>query len=240
MPRPAEPNIETVLDWFLKEQEKRLKPRTFANYAETVSLLESYLNGYAYQTLSKAETAFFEKKYDEIGEDAYCKIFGPEKIAGELSFFLHDFVLRKVMAGESFVKAVGTVCRKLTKWLEANGYIAEGDAEEIRGRVNDAARNSPKAEKASHILIDYAMWMPFGLEGVNPRDILEMDVYMIERIEPGKLWLAAAMGGGKVIGPVEVPGEVSDLVEEGWTLSCTLVRRKRRWVIVETGNVYPL
>ncbi len=240
MPRPADPNIETVLDQFLEEQERRLKPRTFRNYADTVSLFKDYLNGYAHQSLSETEHAFFEKKYDEIGEDAFCVIFGPEKIAEELSPFLDDFMLRKVAAGESFFKAAGTVCRKLLKWLEKKGYVREEDAGDLKERVAGAARDVPRAEKAAHILYEYSMMMFFGLENVNPRNILEMDYYMIFRVEPGKLWLAPPVAGEKMIGPVEVPAEVTDLVEEGWTLSCTLVRKGRRWLIVETGNVYPL
>jgi hypothetical protein len=59
LPVPANPNIEQVLQEFLAQQKRRLKPGTFSNYESVIDLLRSHLNGYAYDGLSRAESALF-------------------------------------------------------------------------------------------------------------------------------------------------------------------------------------
>lgn len=43
--------IDDVLSEFLAEQEQRLAPRTFGNYAAVVDLLRACLNGYGHLSL---------------------------------------------------------------------------------------------------------------------------------------------------------------------------------------------
>src|SRR5512145_2585025 len=47
-PTVARPNIEEVLTLFLKDQQKRLKTRTFNRYEEVIDLLRHCLNGHGY------------------------------------------------------------------------------------------------------------------------------------------------------------------------------------------------
>src|SRR5690625_114547 len=110
-------NIETILDDFLKEQKKRMKERTYRNYAEVIELFQIYLNGYAYQYLSEDESEKFQQKF-ETDEDSFVKIFDIEKVDfSTYSEFFEYFIIRKVMAGESFMKKAVTIMKKLTKWL---------------------------------------------------------------------------------------------------------------------------
>ena len=52
LPRQADPNIDEVLEAFLNGQRTRLAARTVSDYRAVVQLLQSYLNGYAYQGMT--------------------------------------------------------------------------------------------------------------------------------------------------------------------------------------------
>ena len=58
------------------------------------------------------------------------------------------------------------------------------------------------------------------------------DYLMIDRVEPGALWLEGE------IGPVKVPKAASDIAQRGWSISIVLGRANETWHVVEVGNVY--
>src|SRR3972149_5655260 len=122
-PRSAEPNIRRVLEEFLEEQRKRLAPRTLARYEAVLDLLRSHLNGYAHEGLSAPEAARFERSYNAEGKEhrEFCDLFGPDKIVENIGSFLGYFMIRKVMAGEDFLRAAGTVTKKLSDWVGRQG-----------------------------------------------------------------------------------------------------------------------
>lgn len=142
------------MEEFLSDQQKKLKPKTVSGYKDVIQLLKDYLNGYAYQSLSKAESELFDKHYNAEGKEhrEFCQIFGPDKIPGELGGFLGYFMTSKVMAGGEFKRLAGTVTKKLSKWLAEKGHISEEDAEMGEEEGATAARDLPKAEKAGQIL----------------------------------------------------------------------------------------
>jgi hypothetical protein len=92
------PTIDEALDEFLVEQEKRLAPRTFRNYADVIHLLRDCLNGYGYQSLDADERRRWETAY-ERDEEAFVHVFGPAKIADNLGEFLDYFMIRKSDGG---------------------------------------------------------------------------------------------------------------------------------------------
>ena len=68
---------------------------------EDVLGLRHHLNGYAYQSLSKAESALFDRYYDAQGEEhrEFCQLFGSDKIVEHLGGFLGYFMIRLPAAG---------------------------------------------------------------------------------------------------------------------------------------------
>ena len=70
-------------------------------------------------------------------------------------------MIRKVVAGQDLKRAAGTVMKKLSTWLAAQGHVAEDEAQEGADLGAEAARDLPKAERAARIL---------GLSGF-PNDI---------------------------------------------------------------------
>jgi hypothetical protein len=242
MARPAEPSIDRVLEEFLEEQCSRLARRSFSKYQDVVDLLRSHLNGYGHEGLSKAEAAFFDRHFDAEGEEhrEFCQLFGPEKIVENLGGFLGYFMIRKVMAGEDFKRAAGTVAKKLSKWLAAKGYVSEEASREAAERGADAARDLPRAERAAHILRDAADRLGIEPAGLAEEDILEFDHFTIARVEPGRLWLEVwERGMRRPRGPLPIPESASKLLRAGWDVSCALGRVRGTWRIVEVANVYP-
>ncbi len=241
-PQPANPNIEQVLDEFLADQRKRLKPRTLSRYEDIVALLQHCLDGYGHQYLSKAEQVLYDKRYNAEGEEhrEFCKLFGPEKILDGLSEFLGYFMIRKVMGGQELMQAAGTVTKKLSKWLAEKGYISSSQGQMGIEEGADAARDLPGAERAARILYEAAQNLFHNPNGLNDEDYLDFDHYTIARIEPGKLWFDLFRKDKRLLGPVHVPKKAAELLKEGWAIGCAPARIRTRWYIVEVGNVYPM
>ena len=231
--KPAEKTIEAVLDEFLEEQRKRLKPSTMRKYEDIVSLFKSCLNRYAYQSLDRQEDALFNRLYDAKGDEhrEFCQIFGPEKIPGNVGEFLDYFMVRKVMCGKELMRAAGTVIKKLGKWLEEKGYVESESAVDVVSRGATAAKELPATEELVWMLDDYA-----DGTAVDCDDVIE-DHFVIDEVEPGKLHLSTLSRDDKII--VSVSRNISDACRVGWTVSGAVGKKGRGWRILEVWNVYP-
>jgi hypothetical protein len=233
-PKVAEPNIEEVFARFLKDQKQRLQPRTYRTYQEVVELFQHCLNGFAHQELTESsESVLYERLYLHKKKE-FCSIFGPEKILSGLPTFLNYFMIRKVMASESFLRSAGTVANKLVKWLAESELVRAGDAELARKVALQATKQLPAAERLARLLYDYA-------QTHAPRYwTSEMDDYFtVEEVKPGLLTLCGMSGETGVI-EVRVPQEVATHCKVGWQINLLLGRTPSGWEILETGNVYPL
>ena len=164
LPQPASHTIEQVFDEFLGDQRRRLRPRTLSKYEDVLGLLRDYLNRYAYQSLSTAEAALFDRYYNAPGDKhlEFCQLFGPDKIVANLGGFLGYFMIRKVVAGQDLKRAAGPVMKKLSTWLAAQGHVAEDEAQEGADLGAEAARDLPKAERAARILYDATTNLALG------------------------------------------------------------------------------
>ena len=241
-PRPAEPNIRRVLEEFLEEQRRRLAPRTLARYEAVLDLLRSHLNGYAHEGLSAPEAARFERSYNAEGKEhrEFCDLFGPEKIVENLDGFLGYFMIRKVIAGEDFLRAAGTVTKKLSKWLAGKGYVTQEAGGEATETSAAAARDLPRAERAARILRDAAVRLGIDVAQLAEKDYLEFDHFTIARVEPGRLWLEVRVDRKmRVRGPIPAPVLATRWLRPGWAISCSLGRVRKSWRLLEVANVYP-
>ena len=239
MPLPAKPNIEQVLQEFLADQKRRLKPATFSKYDSVIDLFISHLNGYAHG-LSEAESALFEKHFNAGGDEhrEFCQLFGSEKIVENFREFLGYFMVRKVMAGEELKRAAGTVTKKLSEWLLEKGYISLEAAAEAAQEGATTVRNLPRAERAARILERDADRTP-SPNSLDDEDYLDFDHFTIARVKPGELWLDTFTDDKELIGPIPVPEAATALLQPGWNISCSLGRVRRQWRLLEMGNVYP-
>jgi hypothetical protein len=233
LPQSAEKTIEAVLDEFLKEQQKRLKPSTMRKYEDIIDLFQSCLDGYGHQGLNKREAALFDRLYNAKGDEhrEFCQVFGPGKIAGSVYEFLNYFMIRKVMCGKELKQAAGTVIKKLGKWLKEKGYIEPESAAEIVGRGATAAKELPATEELGWMLADYA-----DRTAVDCDEVIE-DHFTIEAVEPGKLRLSPFLGNDDIIVPVS--RNISNACRVGWSISGALGKTGKGWCILEAWNVYP-
>ena len=225
--------IEQILGEFLKEQQARLKLRTYKRYEDAIYLFKHYLNGYAYQYLDGKDSKLFDKLYDENKE--FCEIFGPDKISSAgIREFLDYFMIRKVMGSKELMKTVGRVMRKFVKWMNEKGYINEKEYENAAEIVDELKDELPKVEELSDLIYDYVQNNP-------PEDFTESveGYFHVTKIEPSKLWLEDYMEGGETIGPVSVSTDISSMCKLGWVIYLELGKTSKGWQILESGNVYP-
>ncbi len=150
-----------------------------------------------------------------------------------LGEFLDYFMVSKVMAGQELLKASGTVCGKLARWLAERGYIDEESAEDASEQAREAARDLPMADRLGSMLHDVAAAAPeIDVDAVPEEDWIE-DHLEISDVEPGRIWFE------RDVGPIDVPREASDLARPGWTVLVTAARVAGSWHLLEVGFVHP-
>ncbi|SMC21077.1 hypothetical protein SAMN02746041_01122 [Desulfacinum hydrothermale DSM 13146] len=233
-PTVAQPNIDRIFERFLREQRERLKPRTYQRYEEIITLFQTSLNLYGYQELPTPGENTLYRRLADYKDQTFCSIFGPEKIPSGVSTFLTYFMIRKVMASESLLRAAGTVTKKLMKWLVENNYAPKGEARKAMELASQASKELPAAERLARLLYDFAQTHP-------PRmwtDELD-DYFVVEEVRPGMLILS---GLTTEEGPLEVkvPRIISEHCKVGWQINLLLGETRMGWRILESGNVYPL
>ncbi len=224
--------IDDALDRFLEVQRTRLSPRTFRRYQDVIELLSHCLNGYGYTSLRERDLTRYRKAYDAGDEEAFCHLFGPDRIVDNLGEFLGYFMIRKVAAGEELLRAAGTVTKQLAKWLHHQGWIDDDALAVALDRGGDAARDLPKADRLAGLLYELAERAPLIDPDAVPAEDWVEDFLAIERVEPGALWF-----GG--VGPVKVPRHASALAQVGWCANVVLARSCGAWYLLQVGNVYP-
>jgi hypothetical protein len=233
-PSSIKPTIADVLAQFLADQRKRLAPKTFARYEYVIELLQHCLDGYAHQSLDKADAKLFDRLFNAEGDEhrEFCQIFGPEHILPNVGEFLDYFMIRKVIAGKELLRAAGTVTKKLAAWMAEKGYADAAEVEDAKERGGAAARDLPQAEELASRLRRFTEDQKQGSED----DEVE-DYFMLTRVEPGKIWLEGM--NGRELGPIQVPEDIGRRCKVGWTISGVVGRVGKRWRLVETWNVYP-
>jgi hypothetical protein len=233
----TKPTIAVALAQFVDEQERRLAPKTAAQYRDVVELLQHHLNGYAYLSLDERDARRFERLQHATGDARreFCQIFGPEHILPNVGEFLGYFMVRKVIASRALLRTAGTVTKRLAAWLAEQGYVEAEEAEMATERGAEAARELPKADELA------ARLQACAEEGVRRDDAAEQleDHFQITRVEPGRIWLAGLLDG-RERGPIQLPEDVSRRCQVGWTVSGVLGRVGTRWHLIEAWNVYPL
>jgi len=226
-------SIDRALEAFLEDSRSRLSARTARTYESVIDLLRACLNSYGHQYLSDTELGAFEAAYQAGDEQAFCRLFGAEKIVESVGEFLGYFMVRKVAASEALLRAAGTVIARLVAWLSERGAVLPEDAREAQGRARAAARDLPRAARLAAVLFEAAEAGPVvRVDALDEADYIE-DELTISRVAPGKLWFEDG------VGPVQVPKAASDLARPGWRVSLALGRVRGRWRLVQVGTVYP-
>ncbi len=231
--KPADITINAVLQKFLDAQEQQLSARTFRQYDDVIELLMHCIKSYGYNYLDEREKELYDRLYKEE-EVEFCDIFGPEKILGNIDEFLDYFMIRKVMASKSLMKAAGIVTGKLVKWMEENGYADKEEAGYALETTSKVSKDLPVSIDIANLLNEYCM---NSYQGDASRTI--EDYFLVEKIEQGNLWLYPIMSGEATIGPVPVPEEITKKLECGWQMGLLLEKTKKGWRIRKVGDIYP-
>ena len=207
--------------------------RSRARRSAHTKVLRPTTNRYGHSSLSADERRRWEKTFEGGEEDAFCRLFGPEKIPAHIDEFLDWFMVRKVMAGQDLLKASGTVTGKLVRWLAGHGYIDEDVAEDAAERAREASRDLPMADRLATLLHEVADSAPeVDVDALAEEDWVE-DQLAISDVEPGRIWFE----GG--VGPIAVSRKASDLAPPGWSAFVTAARTDGAWRLLEVGFVYP-
>ncbi len=229
--------ITDVLDEFLAAQEAQLDESDYEGYEEVVGLLRSSLNMYGYNSLQSEEEqrrfdeAFGDGDSDEAME-AFCRIFGPEKIPEHYYEFLSYFLIRKVFGSEDLLRTAGAVTEHLANWLADRSYVDAHLAAEAAEMAAAAGELLPRADRLNTLLYD-AMQAAPPLRGELADDDFYEEYAVVTQVEPGRIWFDGR-------GPVAVPTEASDLAQVGWQVNVVLGRGPAGWQILELGHVYPM
>src|SRR5713101_8690571 len=92
--------IKEVFEQFLSEQQSKLAPKTYRDYASVIELFEHQLEGYAWNNLANGQKAYETAK--KKGK-SLIDLYDHTHIAENVREISDHFVPRKVMAGNEFI-----------------------------------------------------------------------------------------------------------------------------------------
>lgn len=95
------------------------------------------------------------------------------------------------------------------------------------------ARDLPNAERLANALYELSLATPIRDRDGAQRWIEHDLPLTITKTEPGRLWFEGD------IGPLPVPRTIDQLAQTGWAVTAVLAYARKRWWLVEVGNVYP-
>lgn len=230
----AKKTINDVFQDFFKEQETKLRPSTLKKYEEVLYLFKESLNSYAYLSLDEGENKKFENHFNADGDAhlEFCDIFGPDKILENVDEFTNYFMIRKVCASKELMRSVGTVIKKLGKWLLEKQYIDSEEGREIIEIGSESSVDLPASEELRVMLVDCAnSYFGGEVETIQGH-------FTVVAVQSGKLSLSSLdlMEKGIVI---KVPKHVSNACKAGWTISGELGKKGKKFFFTDIWNVYP-
>lgn len=231
------PTIRDTLKQFLAETGEGNR-RSMSSPVMIIDLFGMYLDDYGHEDLNEFERARFDKEWSE--DKRFCDIFGPDRIQPfHISFFLHTFVIRKVMGTKGFLKACGPVMEKLATWLRGHGHWDEDAMQYYRQLVGDnAGGDLVGCDEFAQLLYEYVESRPVDEAGIHPHDDYLDDQFTIKQVKPGKLILDALLESDANI-TVSLPKSVTGMARTGWSVTMELARIKGKWRVLGVGNVYP-
>ena len=113
--------IKGVFEQFLAEQQAKLAPKTYRDYASVIELFEHQLEGYAWNNLPHGQQAY--ETAQKKGK-SFLDLYDQTHIADNVREFLDYFVPRKVLAGNEFIlKTCPRVIRKLLRWMREKKLV---------------------------------------------------------------------------------------------------------------------
>jgi len=226
------PTVDQVLEEFLNEQEQRLSARTYRNYRNVIALLGQCIEDYATPPYDPVMAQALEEARQAGDEHALRRLSPPQQIIDELDHFLAWYMVRKVIAGQDFIKAAGVVARKLVRWMKQHDYIQDDDDRKAQD-IKELGRSLPKATAMRNQL---DRWVSRSKPSVGLEPIEEGHFEIVEITDGG--WQIRATVG-TVSGEVSVPATIRNQAEPGWRVSGRVAQMSQglRWV--EVWNVYP-
>jgi hypothetical protein len=237
-PSPV-PTIRRALEEFANERQGTLPAHQSRLVRRILLFLALCINNYGHRNLDEEERDELERHFHAPGEAQrhFFDVFGPEKLLAELDFFHGSYLKTEVQTTEKVEGEAPSVIADLRQWLVDKGYLdsAALTAEEARAKRRPSTmRRAAKARRAlAALLVGDAH--PVRGDGSVP-----WDHHLITRIEPGKVWLRVYRGPkAECIGPMEVPMEVSESLEVGWSICAALRRDGLRWNFAEVSEIYP-
>ncbi len=230
---PASPSIDSVLNEFLEDQKRRLKPRTFLQYDTVVDLLRWSLERSTIPADPKLAKAV-ETARQKGQEDAVCSLCGPDEIASGMSEFLGWFMIRHVAASPSLMRQAKTVTSKLTQWLAEHRYL---DASSQELLTESVGRTGPLLPKVATMRDRLSDWISQQSSSFPAGAVVTEGHFTIEEVT-AKGWKIYDIMSD-VHGEIPVPPQWLDPEQVGWEVSGAVASRGTQLKWVEIWNIYP-
>jgi len=224
--------ITDSIETFLDNQQSRLKPNTFEKYNEVMELFKDYLNNSAFLYLDDVDESFYNQEFIENKKE-FCDIFDPNKLnPHHFEEFMDYFIIRKVFATKSLLKATGVTLKKFIKWLYEHHCITEVNFQESFDIIKNLKEELPNVDNLSDLIYKFIENSKYVSYTKSRGGYFE-----VTKIEPEKFWLVDEEG--HKVGPVQISNDISTTCKVGWVICLELGKVTNGWVMISSGNVYP-
>ncbi len=129
--------IHKVLREFLEWRTPTLESGELALYSDTLKLFVASIDGHGSRRLAGLDRRIYRANYVQ-GKGyrlRFSQVFGPEKVAPEVRYFLRNFLGRSESANPDIVERAPRIIADLCAWLVWRDYVEESEMEDAIDQV---------------------------------------------------------------------------------------------------------
>lgn len=138
--------IRRVMNEFLDWRAPTLDPEELHTYRQTIAWFEGSINAHGLRGLDGREKKIY-RNYYERGRGYrrhFSEVFGPEKIPGEIRYFLRRFLGKTIAVDVDVLECAPTIVADLCSWLVWKGYIPDSEMEAAIDELGARAFSEPQ------------------------------------------------------------------------------------------------
>ena len=233
-PTASDPCIDDVFVDFLRDISEHFKSSTTrGNYRQVIDLYRDHLNFCGPIQINRHERALLNRLTGTHEYDGFCRVFGPEKILPELYSFLDECLLDLLPASRTARNYVPRVMKRLFDWLASRELVDEVTRRAAIELADDAGDKLRRACRAVDLLYEHRI-------AKNDVDLeLGTSYYRIMAVEKHKLWVVDPLAPDAALIPIDIPHDISSLLEEEWLIECRLAQVGGQWKVSSVVEIYP-
>lgn len=217
--------IDESIKAFLIELRSNFPAQSVENAAVILGMLRNYLD---------------DDDQMEESASSFCQSSAPASMIKRLDRFLRYTVMRELVLSFQQQEFVFFVTYDFCEWLKKKGLLPDNDYQQFQD-LRDGHLKMWK--QAGAVAEEIAFSLQRTKSAGRSSKTIEFARHDVLKIEGDQIWLdiwsPLMLPDETKIGPILLPGALTDSLQVGWMVTCELKKFKSEWRITDIGNIYP-